>query len=233
MRPSRGGRQATGGDLRRGEVLQELRVVGAGALVLLVFLLSISFTSRFTGLSAVQRAMYVTSAVLAAVAAVLLLVPAAYPRLVPGHRPAGQVSRAVSGVAAGGLAAAGLAVSAAVRLAARWAGPGLAADLLGAGTAVLFAVAWFAFPWLLNRGSWPGRNGRLGGPAGIRRKGQLARARARGGVSWHPQPSQSLHRQGTESENDASFGSARRPVTGLVILPPVSHWRAEGSWRTW
>src|SRR5487761_1199325 len=145
--------------------------LGAGALVLLVFLFCVSFTSRFTGLSAVQRGMYVTSAVLAAVAAVLLLVPAAYPRLLPGHRPAGQVSRAVSDVAAGGLAAAGLAVSAAVRLAARWAGSGLVADLLGAGMVVLFAVAWFVFPWQLNRGSCPDRNGRLGGPAGIRRKG--------------------------------------------------------------
>jgi hypothetical protein len=46
----------------------------------------------------------------------------------------------------GGLAAAGLAVAAAVRLAARWAGSGLAADRLGAGTAALFGAAWFVLP---------------------------------------------------------------------------------------
>ena len=149
-------------------------MVGAGALVLLVFLFGVSFTSRFAGLSAVQRGMYLTSAVLSAVSAVLLLVPAAYPGLLPGHRPGGQVSRAVTGAAAGGLATAGLAVSAAVRVAARWAGSALAADLLGAGTAALFAIAWFVFPWLLSRGQ----------PAACRRSGthpaqrrRLARAR--------------------------------------------------------
>lgn len=84
----------------------------------------------------------------------------------------GQVSRAVSGVAAGGLAAAGVAMSAAVRLAARWAGSALAADLLGAGTAVLLAVAWFVFPLLLSRGRGPARSGPTArGPAHIRRKG--------------------------------------------------------------
>jgi len=51
---------------------------------------------------------------------------------------------------AGGLAAAGRAVAAAVRLAARWAGSGLAADLLGAATAAPFAAAWFVLPRLLS-----------------------------------------------------------------------------------
>ena len=139
-------RHAMADDRRLRELLRELRAVGLGALVLLVFLGSISFRSRFAGISDVQRGMYVTSAVLAALAAALLLAPAAYVRLAPGHRPAEQVTRAVHGMAAGGLAAAGLAVAAAVRLAARWAESGLAADLLGAGTAVLFAAAWSVLP---------------------------------------------------------------------------------------
>lgn len=85
-----GGRQPAGGDRRPAEVLQELQVVGASALILLIFLLCVFLTSRPTGLSAVQRGMYLTSAVLAAVAAVLL-VRAAYPGLVPGPaRGAGQ-----------------------------------------------------------------------------------------------------------------------------------------------
>jgi len=85
-----------------------------------------------------------------ALAAALLLAPGAYVRLVPGHRPAEQVARAVHAMAAGCLAAAGLAVAAAVRLTARWAESGLAADLLGAGTAALFAAAWFILPRLLS-----------------------------------------------------------------------------------
>jgi Family of unknown function (DUF6328) len=124
--------------------------VGLGALALLVFLGSISLSSRFAGISDVQRRMYVTSVVLTALAAALLLAPAAYVRLAPGHRSAEQVTRAVHAMAAGGLAAAGLAVAAAVRLAARWAESGLAADLLGAGTAALFAAAWFVLPRLLS-----------------------------------------------------------------------------------
>jgi hypothetical protein len=143
-------RHAMADDRRLRELLRELRAVGLGALALLVFLCSISFRSRFAEVSGVQRGMYMTSVVLTALAAVLPLAPAAYVRLAPGHRPAEQVTRAVHSMAAGGLAAAGLAVAAAVRLAARWAESGLAADLLGAGTAALFAAAWFVLPRLLS-----------------------------------------------------------------------------------
>jgi Family of unknown function (DUF6328) len=81
-----------------------MRTPGLGALVLICFLVSISLSSRFGGLSDTQRGMYVTSAVLAALAANLLLAPAAYLRLLAGHRPAEQVTRAMHAMAAGGLA---------------------------------------------------------------------------------------------------------------------------------
>ena len=142
--------RAMADDRRLRELLRELRAVGLGALALLGFLGSISLSSRFAGISDVQRGMYVTSVVLTALAAVLLLAPADYVRQAPGHPPAEQVTRAVHGMAAGGLAAAGLGGAAAVRLAARWAESGLAADLLGAGTAALFAAAWFVLPRLLS-----------------------------------------------------------------------------------
>ena len=124
--------------------------MGLGALVLLGFLCSISLKSRFAGISDVQRGMYVTSVVMTGLAAALLLAPAAYVRLASAHRPTEQVTGAAHAMAAGGLAAAGLAVAAAVRLAARWAESGLAADLLGAGMAALFAAAWFVLPRLLS-----------------------------------------------------------------------------------
>ena len=143
-------KRAMADDRRLRELQRELRAVGLGALVLLGFLCSISFSSRFAGISEVQRGMFVTSFVMTALAAALLLAPAAYVRLAPGHRPAEQVTRAVQAMAAVGLAAAGLAVAAAMRLAARWAESGLAADLLGAGSAALFAAAWFALPRLLS-----------------------------------------------------------------------------------
>lgn len=172
MTPLGRGQRPIGGDGRPVEALQELRVVGAGALVLLLFLVCVSFTSRFTWLSVVQYGRYITSMVLAAVAAVLLLIPVAYLHLRRGHRTVEQMSRALSGIADCGLAAAGLAMAAAVRLAARWAGPTVAADFLGAGTAVVFAVAWFILPRPVKRDSWQDRGSPpAGGPADARRNG--------------------------------------------------------------
>jgi len=149
-------------------LLPGLRTAGLGALVLLGVLFSVSFTSRFAGLSGVQRGMYATCVALASLATVLLLAPAAYLRRVPGRRPAEQVIRAVDGMAVGGLAATGLAVSAAARLAARLAASGPTADLIGAGTAVMFAVTWCALPRLLSRDSAQDRNS---APAGGRPDG--------------------------------------------------------------
>jgi Family of unknown function (DUF6328) len=80
-------RHAMADDRRLRELQWELRAVGLGALVLLGFLCSISLKSRFAGISDVQRGMYVTSVVLTALAAALLLALAVYVRLAPGHRP--------------------------------------------------------------------------------------------------------------------------------------------------
>jgi hypothetical protein len=85
-------RPAMADDRRLRDLQRELRAVGLGALVLLGFLGSISLKSRFAGMSDVQRGMYLTSVVLTALAAVLLLAPAAYVRLAHGRRPAEQVA---------------------------------------------------------------------------------------------------------------------------------------------
>lgn len=150
MRPPgyRYGRQAGSDDYRLRELAGELRPAGHGAAVLLGFLAYLPFSSRFAGLGGVQRAMYLTAVVLAAVAAVMLLAPAACHRLAPG-RPAEQAAHRT---AICGLAAAGLAVAAAVRLASRMLESTLAADLLGGGTAVFVLALWFVLPRLLSSG---------------------------------------------------------------------------------
>jgi hypothetical protein len=94
--------------------------------------------------------MYLTAVVLAALAAVMLLAPAACHCLAPG-RPAEQAVRAARRTAVG-LAAVGLAVAAGVRLASRMVESTLAADLLGGGTAVIFLALWFVVPRLLSSG---------------------------------------------------------------------------------
>ncbi len=87
---------------------RDLQPVGLGAAILVGFLATISVKGRFGELSEVERGMYVTSFALAALAAVLLLAPAACLRLLPVHQLAGQVIRAANAMAVGGLAAAGV-----------------------------------------------------------------------------------------------------------------------------
>ena len=63
------------------ELLQELRVAETGVQLLFAFLLSIAFQQRFTSLDSVDLDLYVASLLCAAIAALLLIAPAAAHRL--------------------------------------------------------------------------------------------------------------------------------------------------------
>ncbi|MDN0200248.1 DUF6328 family protein [Streptomyces sp. S.PNR 29] len=67
-------------DRNFGELLQELRVTQTGVQILFAFLLSLAFTQRFEDLDTVQRATYVTTLLLAVLAAALFTAPAALHR---------------------------------------------------------------------------------------------------------------------------------------------------------
>jgi hypothetical protein len=62
------------------ELLQELRVTQTGVQILFAFLLTLAFTPRFPSLDAVQRATYVTTLLIAVLAAILFTAPAAMHR---------------------------------------------------------------------------------------------------------------------------------------------------------
>ncbi|MHC3474951.1 DUF6328 family protein [Streptomyces sp. 7R007] len=62
------------------ELLQELRVTQTGVQILFAFLLTLAFTQRFPSLDTFQRATYVTTLLLAVVAAALFTAPAALHR---------------------------------------------------------------------------------------------------------------------------------------------------------
>jgi hypothetical protein len=64
------------------ELLQELRVVLTGVQILFGFLLTASFTERFTELDPVQRGLFVTTLLAAALSSVLLVAPVAAHRRV-------------------------------------------------------------------------------------------------------------------------------------------------------
>ena len=67
-------------DRNFGELLQELRVTQTGVQILFAFLLTLAFTQRFPTLDSFQRATYVTTLLLAVLAAALFTAPAALHR---------------------------------------------------------------------------------------------------------------------------------------------------------
>lgn len=87
------GRDDAWNELRRGEqplqradrnfveLLQELRVAQTGVQILFAFLLTLSFTERFTRLDDVQRGVYVATLLASALTAALLVAPVAAHRL--------------------------------------------------------------------------------------------------------------------------------------------------------
>jgi hypothetical protein len=133
-------------DRNLAELLQELRVAGLGVQVLFGFLLSLPFTTRFSGLSHGQRDLYLASLVLAAVATALLLGPVAYHRLVFRRGQKERLVRSASVMAIVGLIAVDLAVSAAVLLVTSYVTSNLAAALISVFVFCVFGALWFAFP---------------------------------------------------------------------------------------
>ncbi|MEV5610090.1 DUF6328 family protein [Streptomyces sp. NPDC052225] len=138
-------------DRNFGELLQELRVVQTGVQFLFAFLLTLAFTPRFPDLDSVQRATYVTTLLLAVVAAALLTAPAAVHRVLfqMGAKP--QIVQVSSRLAAFGMVVLVLALSGSVLLVVDVTldrGAGVAA---GAGTLLVCAGLWGALPWALRR----------------------------------------------------------------------------------
>jgi hypothetical protein len=128
------------------ELLQELRVAGLGVQVLFGFLLAIPFTNKFSQLSGAQRDLYVTTLLLAALAAALLLAPVAFHRILFRMRQKEFLVRSSNVLAIMGLVTVGLAVTATVALVLSYVMPGAATVVITAAMVVLFAGLWFAYP---------------------------------------------------------------------------------------
>ncbi|HVQ93065.1 MAG TPA: DUF6328 family protein [Mycobacteriales bacterium] len=133
-------------DRNYSELLQELRVAQAGVQILFAFLLTLAFTQRFAEVTALQKTVYVTTLMLAAVAAALLIAPVPFHRMVFRRQQKDDLVAISNRLAIGGLVALFLAMVGAVLLILDVVvGNALAAVLTGF-TAVWFLLLWFVLP---------------------------------------------------------------------------------------
>ncbi|RLL65614.1 DUF6328 family protein [Streptomyces sp. Z26] len=135
------------------ELLQELRVTQTGVQILFAFLLTLAFTERFPDLDAYQRGTYLTTLLLAVLAAALFTAPAALHRTLFGRGAKRLIVDVSSRLAAYGLAVLALALAGAVTLVVDVV-LGRAAGALTGGLALLTCAGlWAVLPWALRRGA--------------------------------------------------------------------------------
>ncbi|MCX2970178.1 MULTISPECIES: DUF6328 family protein [Streptomyces] len=133
------------------ELLQELRVIQTGVQILFAFLLTLAFTPRFPELDDVQRATYITTLLLAALAAMLFTAPAVLHRVLFRRGAKRRVVEVSARLAAVGLGVLALALTGAVLLVVDFVlgrGAGLAA---GGATFAACAALWALVPWRVRR----------------------------------------------------------------------------------
>ncbi|MER6124871.1 DUF6328 family protein [Streptomyces sp. NPDC001795] len=133
------------------ELLQELRVTQTGVQILFAFLLTLAFTQRFTTLDTVQRATYVTTLLLAVLAAALFTTPAALHRSLFQKNAKPAIVRISSRLATVGMAVLMLAFTGSVLLVVDVSLGRTAGIAAGAGTLLVCLGLWRVLPWLVRR----------------------------------------------------------------------------------
>jgi Family of unknown function (DUF6328) len=129
------------------ELVQELRVGALGVQVLFGFLLSLPFFAvHFGRLTGVQRNVYVTDLLLAALATAFFSAPVAYHRVVFRRHRKRRLTRVSNVFALAGLATVGLAISASVWLALSSTESELAATVISLVTLLTFFGLWGLLP---------------------------------------------------------------------------------------
>ncbi|MER5211925.1 DUF6328 family protein [Streptomyces sp. NPDC002838] len=138
-------------DRNFGELLQELRVTQTGVQILFAFLLSLAFTSRFPSLDTVQRTTYVTTLLLAVLAAALFTAPAALHRSLfqKGAKP--RIVQVSSRLASAGLGVLVLAFTGSVLLVVDVTTSRAGGVAAGAATLLVCLGLWGLLPRLVQR----------------------------------------------------------------------------------
>jgi hypothetical protein len=149
----RGERPLERADRNMIEMLQELRVAQTGVQILFAFLLSLSFTERFTEIDDFQRGTYVVTLLLTALTTGLLVAPAAIHRMLFGRGVKAATVEIGHKLFVAGLAALALTLVGAVLLVLDVAvGRSFAAWSAG-GVGVVLIGLWFVLPLPLRQGN--------------------------------------------------------------------------------
>jgi anti-anti-sigma factor len=154
------GRLTSEADARRGEtslerldrnldeMMGELRVVVTGVQVLFAFLLIVPFNSGFVGVGPFERTVYLVTLVCSALAALCVIMPAAYHRMLFRHDDKRHVVFVANRVTLVGLALLAVAMCGSLLLVTTKLYGATAGTITAALVAVAFAVLWFIAPLL-------------------------------------------------------------------------------------
>jgi hypothetical protein len=128
------------------ELLQEVRVVQTGVQVLFAFLLMAPLTPGFDDLSSVQRIEYFVTLLLSGVAALLLIAPTAYHRVLFRLGDKEFLVRISNRLTIAGLAAVGLSMVGALLFVTSVLFGQPAAVIAGVVSAICFLIVWGVLP---------------------------------------------------------------------------------------
>lgn len=133
------------------EMTGELRVVITGVQVLFAFLLVVPFDARFAQLDPFERAVYFATLLLAALAAICTIAPAAQHRILFRRDDKAHLVSSGSGLTIAGLTCLALAMCGALLLVATVLFGEIAGVITALAMGVPFAALWFAIPLLRAR----------------------------------------------------------------------------------
>ena len=133
-------------DRNMAELTGELRVVVTGVQVLFAFLLVVPFNSGFRGIGPFERAVYLATLVLAALAAACTIAPSAAHRILFRADDKQLIVSLSNNLSIAGLGFLALAMSGSVLLVVTKLSGTLAGAILAGLALLLFATLWFALP---------------------------------------------------------------------------------------
>ncbi|NGO78848.1 hypothetical protein G6045_24785 [Streptomyces sp. YC504] len=138
-------------DRNYGELLQELRIIQTGVQILFAFLLTLAFTARFATLDTAQRAIYITTLLLAVFAAALFTAPAALHRTLFQRGAKPEIVRTSSRLAGAGMAVLMLTLTGSVLLVVDVVLGRVEGVLAGSATLLVCGGLWGLLPQLVGR----------------------------------------------------------------------------------